>query len=158
LGVLSIRAREIAHAEQHESEAILALHREAGWPGTHVAGEVWVAREAGQVVGSAQLIELEPALVLVDAVVVRANARNRGIGAELMRTVLTRRAAHWWLECRSERVAFYQRLGFAVVNEAEVPSVVKARVGSNHVRPQFFLHGSTIGREVGGRRDCPTSA
>ena len=150
--------REIAYAREDETAAILALHREAGWPGTHVDGEVWVTREAGQLVASAQVIELEPSLVLVDAVVVRTSARNRGIGAELVRAVLASRATHWWLECRRERVAFYQRLGFAVVDEAEVPLVVKAGVGGNHGRRQCFLHGSTISRVGAGDRDSSSSA
>jgi ribosomal protein S18 acetylase RimI-like enzyme len=135
---------EIAPAGPQAHESILALHGEAGWPGTHVDGEVWAAREARQLVGSIQLVALGPALVLVDAVVVRANARNQGIGAELMRTVMATRAAHWWLECRLERVAFYQRLGFVLVNESEVPAIVKARVGGNRARQQRFLYASTI--------------
>jgi N-acetylglutamate synthase-like GNAT family acetyltransferase len=109
-----------------------------------VDGEVWTARLEGQLVGSVQLIELEPTLVLVDAIVVRADARNQGIGDELMRTVLATRATHWWLECRLERVAFYERLGFVVEDQADVPSIVKVRVGSNHARQQQFLHTSTI--------------
>jgi N-acetylglutamate synthase-like GNAT family acetyltransferase len=138
---------EIAPAQQHEIEAILALHHEAGWPVTHVDGEVWVAREAGQLVGSAQFIELGPALILVDAVVVHTDARNRGIGAELVRKALARRAAHWWLECRRERVAFYERLGFSLVDEIEVPPLIKRRIGSNPSRRQHFLHRSTLSRD-----------
>ena len=140
---------EIAVAKPEAYESILELHREAGWPGTHVDGEVWAAYEAGQLVGSAQFIELEPALVLVDAIVVRASARDQGTGAELMRTMLATRPADWWLECRLERVPFYQRLDFRLVDEAEVPAIVKARVGGNPSRPQHFLLRSTIARDDG---------
>jgi predicted N-acetyltransferase YhbS len=136
---------EIAPAEPAELEPILALHREAGWPGTHLEGAVWAAREGGFLVGSAQLVELAPALLLIDAVVVRTGARGRGIGAELVRTVLATRAAQWWLECRLERVAFYQRLGFALVDEPAVPALVRARVGGNRERPQRFLCLATSG-------------
>jgi N-acetylglutamate synthase-like GNAT family acetyltransferase len=144
-----------SHAEPEECEPILALHREAGWPGTHVEGEVWAAHLAGRLVASAQLIEIEPAVVLVDAVVVLAEVRNQGIGAQLMKTVLATRASHWWLECRLERVAFYQRLGFELVGESEVPALVKARVGSNHSRKQQFLHASTAIRESERMSDLP---
>ena len=133
---------EIALAAPDEHAAILALHREAGWPGTHVDGEVWAARAGGSVIASAQLIELAPALILVDALVVRGDARGRGIGAELLRTILATRAAEWWLECRAERIAFYERLGFEVA--ADPPSAVTARVGANATRAQHFLRRSAL--------------
>jgi GNAT superfamily N-acetyltransferase len=133
---------EIALAVPEEHEAILALHREAGWPGTHVDGEVWTARTPAGVVASVQVIGLAPALILVDAIVVRSDVRDRGIGAELLRTVLATRAAEWWLECREERIAFYERLGFE--RSADVPASVTARVGANAVRQQHFLLRSTL--------------
>jgi GNAT superfamily N-acetyltransferase len=130
---------EIARAVPGEHPAILALHREAGWPGTHVDGEVWVVRAGEEVIATAQLIELEPPVILIDAVVVRGSerGRGRGIGTELMRTVLATHAAEWWLECRAERIAFYERLGFELM--AEAPGSVSARVGENATREQHFL-------------------
>ena len=94
--------------------------------------------------GSAQFIELGPALILVDAVVVHT-ARAPGVSARSSCTrPLARRAAHWWLECRRERVAFYERLGFSFVDEIEVPPLIKRRIGSNPSRRQHFLHRSTL--------------
>jgi GNAT superfamily N-acetyltransferase len=130
---------EIARALPGEHAAILALHREAGWPGTNLDGEVWAARAAGELIGSTQLIELAPGLILIDAAVVRAEARGRGIGSEMLRAVLATRSAEWWLECREERVAFYERLGFAVEPQPAVPLPVLARVGANSTRRQYFL-------------------
>jgi N-acetylglutamate synthase-like GNAT family acetyltransferase len=133
---------EIALARPDEHSAILALHREAGWPGTHVDGEVWAVRASGRIIGSAQLIELAPALILVDAVVVAADARGRGIGAELVRALLAPRAAEWWLECRAERIAFYERLGFKLA--ADPHPAVTERVRANTARQQHFLRLSTL--------------
>jgi N-acetylglutamate synthase-like GNAT family acetyltransferase len=130
---------EIARALPGEHAAILELHREAGWPGTQVEGEVWAAQTAGQLVGSIQVIVLAPGLMLIDAVVVRDGARDRGIGAAMVRTVLATRTAEWWLECREERIAFYERLGFAVAPGPAVPPLVLSRVGANTVRSQHFL-------------------
>lgn len=135
---------EISRARPSEHDAILALHREAGWPGTHVDGEVWAARESGAVVGSVQVITLSPGVTLIDAAVVRADARGRRIGADLIDTVLATRAGEWWLECREQRIAFYERLGFAVAHETAVPAIVAARVGVNPNRRQFFLSRSTV--------------
>lgn len=132
-------AIEIARAKPEEYAAILALHREAGWPGTHVDGEVWAVRAGGNLVGGVQLLELAPALILINAAVVRAGARGRGIGAEAMRAVMATRQAEWWLECRQERIAFYVRLGFQVAPSTSVPALVTARVGPNPARPQHFL-------------------
>lgn len=130
---------EITLALPGDHAAILALHREAGWPGTHVEGEVWAVREDGEIAGGVQLLELAPGLVLIDAAVVRADARGRGIGTRMLQTVLATHTAHWWLECRDERIAFYERLGFAVVPTDCVPAVVVVRVGANEARRQFFL-------------------
>lgn len=134
---------EIAHATPGEHAAILELHREAGWPGTHVDGEVWAVREGVEIAGSVQLLELAPGTILIDAAVVRMDARGRGIGTEMLRAVLATREAQWWLECREERIAFYQRLGFQIERDARVPPLVKARVGANGMRRQFFLQRST---------------
>jgi GNAT superfamily N-acetyltransferase len=133
---------EIGLARLGEHAAILALHREAGWPGTHVDGEVWTVHAGDRLVASAQLVELAPPLILVDAVVVAAGERGRGIGTELMRAALATRAAEWWLECRAERMAFYERLGFELAEAP--PAAVAARVGTSATRKQHYLRLSTL--------------
>jgi GNAT superfamily N-acetyltransferase len=134
---------EIAQAAPSDHEAILELHREAGWPGTHVDGEVWAAREGAEILGGVQLLELAPGTILIDAAVVRSTARGRGVGTDMLRRVLATREADWWLECREERIGFYLRLAFHVERDADVPGLVKARVGPNATRRQFFLQRST---------------
>ena len=135
---------EFARATPAEDQAILALHREAGWPGTQLDGEVWTLRESGRLAGSVQLIELAPGLVLIGAVVVGASARGRGIGAEMVQKVLATRRAEWWLECREQRIAFYERLGFTTAPGVEVDQRVRTRVGPNSTRQQHFLRISTL--------------
>ena len=133
---------QLAPATPDEHESILVLHREAGWPDTHLEGEVWVLRDLGGLAGSVQLIELAPDLFLIGAIVVRSDARGRGLGSEMARKVLATRTAEWWLECRQQRVAFYRRLGFAVVAAADVNEHVRARVGPNSAREQNFMRRS----------------
>ena len=137
---------QVAPATREEHEEILALHREAGWPDTHLEGEVWVLRDLGGLAGSIQLIELVSGLILIGAIVVRSDARGRGLGSEIARFVLATRTAEWWLECREQRMAFYGRLGFAVVATAEVNEVVRERVGPNSAREQNFMRRSTSAR------------
>ena len=139
---------QVAPATREEHEEILALHREAGWPDTHLEGEVWVLRDLGGLVGSIQLIELVSGLILIGAIVVRSDARGRGLGSEMARCVLTTRTAEWWLECREQRMAFYGRLGFAVVAAAEVNELVRERVGPNSAREQNFMRRSTSAHAV----------
>ena len=83
-------------------------------------------------------------MILIDAAVVCAPALAvAGSGPSWSRTVLATRAGEWWLECREQRVAFYERLGFAVVRADAVPAIVAARVGANPDRRQCFLRRST---------------
>ena len=122
-----------------DREAILALHREAGWRARDVLGEVLVARLGGTVVGAVHLLRYPPADILVGAIVVRGDVRGRGIGGVLMRVAMTGRPGVWWLECRRERVAFYERLGYALVAETAVAPAVRAAIGSQPSRRQQFM-------------------
>ena len=129
----------IESSRDADRAAILALHREAGWRGGEILGEVLVARLDGAVVGAVHLLRYPPAEILVGAIVVRRWLRGRGTGAALMRAAMTGRAGTWWLECRRERVAFYERLGYALVAEDEVASAVRAAIGAHPSRPQCFM-------------------
>jgi GNAT superfamily N-acetyltransferase len=122
-----------------DAAAILALHHEAGWSTGSVYGDVLVSREGDDVVAAIHLVSFPPHDVLVGAMVVRANRRGRGIGAELMRSAMASTQGVWWLECRRERVAFYRRLGFGLVDEAAVPPDIRATIGVHPSRPQVFM-------------------
>src|SRR5262249_56436636 len=66
-----------------DRDAILALHREAGWRAQEVLGEVLVARLDGRVVGAVHLLGYPPDEILVGAIVVGRRWRGRGIGGAL---------------------------------------------------------------------------
>ena len=78
-------------------------------------------------------------MLFVRAMVVREDARGRGIGARMFTHVMGTRAAAWWLECRSERVAFYSRLGFRVVKEQDIPPSIRELVRRRTDRQQNFM-------------------
>ena len=61
-----------------DGDAILALHREAGWRAEQVLGEVLVARLDGALVGAVHLLRYPPAEILVGALVVHGDRRGRG--------------------------------------------------------------------------------
>jgi N-acetylglutamate synthase-like GNAT family acetyltransferase len=126
-------------ARRDDDDAILALHREAGWSTRSVYGKVAVVREDGEVIGAIHLVAFAPRHVLVGAIVVREDRRGQGLGARLMRAAMAGAPGIWWLECRRERAAFYRRLGFAVVAEAAVPPAIRTTIGTQRSRPQVFM-------------------
>ena len=112
---------EVSPANRSDYETILALHHEAGWIPSRVEGEIWVAWHQRELVGSIQFEEVEPDLLFVRAMVVREASRGRGIGTRMFTEVMATRDADWWLECREERICFYARLGFNVVEQGDRP-------------------------------------
>ncbi len=129
----------IGAARDADADAILALHREAGWSTSVVYGDVLVSRQGDAVVGVVHVVAFPPRDVLVGAMVVRQDRRGRGIGADLMRAAMAAAPGTWWLECRHERIAFYRRLGFDLVDEGAVPRDVRSTVGEHPSRPQWFM-------------------
>ena len=135
-------------ATDEDRPAIAALFREAAWEGDPVFGEAWVAYEGGRVVGTVTVLDAEPGLAFVDAVVVSSDIRRRGVGSEMLAEVLSARDATWWLECREELLPFYTRKGFEV--STEVPSSIRALVPPRTDRAQNFLRrGPGSSRPVG---------
>jgi len=117
-----------------------------GWDVDHVTeGEVFVARQGG-VVGCVRVIEVGAGLFLVDDVMVRADRRGSGLGADLMRAALAERDGTAYLACHPERIAFYTRLGFGEDAPDRLPPPVRdyfRRSGdladSEHAREHHFM-------------------
>ncbi|MDX6407662.1 MAG: Acetyltransferase domain [Gaiellaceae bacterium] len=136
----------VSRAEKSDYEAILALHHDAGWVPSRVEGEVWGAWEGRELVGSVQFEEVGKDFLFVRAMVVRRDSRNRGIGAQMFREVMATRDAEWWLECRQERIRFYSRLGFVVVEQRNIPAAVRQLVRARTDREQFFMQKPRVGQ------------
>lgn len=129
----------MSRANRSDYDDILAMHHEAGWIPSRVTGEVWAAWDQGQLVGSMQFEEIGTDLLFVRAMVVREDLRGRGIGAQMFTEVMGTRDAEWW-RCRKERIRFYSRLGFNLVEQPEVPGAVRELVRARTDREQFFMH------------------
>ena len=54
--------------------------------------------------------------------------------------VMGTRQADWWLECREERIRFYERLGFQIVVELEIPASVRQLVRPRTHRQEHFMN------------------
>ena len=83
-------------------------------------GEVWVTRDDGEVVGAAHGVEVEPGTFYVESALVREDRRGAGIGAELFHAVHAAHPGRVILACHEERIAFYRRLGYDEIVEAEL--------------------------------------
>jgi N-acetylglutamate synthase-like GNAT family acetyltransferase len=134
---------EISPAAAADHDVILDLHHEAGWAQSRVDGEVWVAREDGELVGSLQFEELPSGLLFIRAMVVREASGGRGGGGRMLDEILETRHANWWLECRHERIRFYSRHGFQLVEEQAMPASVRELARPRTDRRQNFMHRET---------------
>lgn len=94
-------------------EDIAALRARAGFT-------AWVAEDGGEVLGIGHGLELEPGEGLIDSIVVRSDARGRGLGKALTAAVLgelfaadMHRVTLNVLATNASAVAAYRRVGFA---------------------------------------------
>jgi N-acetylglutamate synthase-like GNAT family acetyltransferase len=130
----------VAPAPASAYEAILGLHHQAGWNPSRVDGEVWAAWLSDELVASMQFEEVGgPEILFVRAMVVREDLRGGGIGAAMLTRVVATRVAEWWLECRTERIDFYARHGFALVAAEDLPTAIRSLVRTRSDRPQNFM-------------------
>ena len=71
----------VGPAQVADHEAILALHREAGWSTSTVYGDVLIVRAGDRVVAAIHLMAFPSRDFLVIAMVVGGDRRGQGIGA-----------------------------------------------------------------------------
>jgi len=84
-------------------------------------GRWFVARDGGEIVGAIHVAEVDGALYLDDVSVAEAR-RGAGLGSEFVRTLLHDRNVY--LACHDNRIAFYERLGFEVIEQSALPRQV----------------------------------
>ncbi len=143
---------EFRLASGTEAERGRELIAALGWNQDDVgAGDPFVAMDDGIVVGSLRLLDAGERTTYVADVVVREDLRGGGIGSQMMRAAMATRAGDFYLVCHDERVAFYQRLGYADVAKAELPAEVVAAADaegdltSDHDHLHHFMHARPTG-------------
>jgi N-acetylglutamate synthase-like GNAT family acetyltransferase len=87
-------------------------------------GVAFIARQ-GPIVACVRLIEVAPQTVVVEDVVVHAEHRGRGLGAELMRAAMNSRGGTLYLCCHEGALDFYGRIGFGRLDFQELPDIVQ---------------------------------
>jgi len=114
----------ITRATRHDKADVKDLLEGHGWDDSNIdTGTIFMARD-GVVVGCIKIVEVAPQTLVVDDMLVREGRRREGIGADLMRAAMNSRGGTMWLCCHEEPIPFYERFGFALVAEPELPEPV----------------------------------
>ena len=113
---------EFGPAVSEDRSAIEAVLRSNDWDIDELGeGEIFVARDDSEVIGVAHGAEVAAATFYIAAVVVREDRRGKGIGGEMMRALMAAHPGISFLACHDNRVAFYRRLGYELVEESDLP-------------------------------------
>ena len=135
----------ITRASRHDRADIEEFLESEGWTGANLRnGATFFARDGG-VVGCLRLVEVEPRAVVVEDMVVAGARRREGIGRSLMQAAMNSRGGTLYLCCHDEHIAFYEKFGFAQVEEAELPEPVRSYLieagdlPSSEEHPHLFM-------------------
>ena len=132
---------EIAAGTRDDHPAVESLLRASDWGRVDLdQGELLVARDDGEIVGMARLADLGPEGVFVDDLVVAPARRGAKIGSEIMHAALKQWDGPFYLVCHDERVAFYERLGFSLIEEADLPQPVREHAYRTEQLPSHSGH------------------
>ena len=117
---------EFGRARSDELTTVEKLLAENDWGvRTYDSGEWFVARDDRAILSVVHVTDLDGNARYFDDVVTMGEWRGRGIGAQLMHFVMEDREATFYLVCHEPRIPFYERLGFQLIEESEVPEEVR---------------------------------
>jgi N-acetylglutamate synthase-like GNAT family acetyltransferase len=117
----------ITRATRHDRGDIAELLTRNGWDAHADRGTTFFARD-GAVIGCIRLVEVAPATVVVDDMVVDETRRHQGIGSDLMRAAMNSRGGTLYLRCNDEHEPFYARFGFSQISRGELPEAVRTHM------------------------------
>ena len=126
----------VTRATRHDASDIADLLAAHDWPVAEPSsGTFFVARE-GAVVGCVRLWEVAPQTLVVRDVMVAAERRGEGVGAQLMQTAMNSRGGTLYLRCGDGEAPFFERLGFAITKPAELPDEVVAHFDAHGLQSE----------------------
>jgi predicted N-acetyltransferase YhbS len=132
----------ITRATRHDKADVKELFESHGWGNSSVdTGTIFMARD-GLVVGCVKIVEVAPQTLVVDDMLVREGRRGEGIGADLMRAAMNSRGGTMWLCCHEELIAFYERFGFTLIPDSDLPEQVVDYLKSvdDYPAPEGHVH------------------
>lgn len=105
----------ITRGTRHDKDDIRDLLATREWDNADLnEGKSFLARD-GKVIGHVRVVEVEPAVVVVDDVMVAEDRRGNGIGTDLMKAAMLAQGGTMYCCCHEDRIAFYERLGFSLL-------------------------------------------
>lgn len=87
----------------------------------------WIAEHDGEVVGIGQ-VRPYPNCRELGSLVVRADYRGRGVGAQIVQTLLEQEKGTVYLECELHNEAFYNRFGFRRIPRLQAPMPLRLKL------------------------------
>ena len=109
-----------------ERPAVAALMATNSWEDDRLDfGEVWVARDDGEVIGVVHGVPVEPGTYYVESALLREDRRGAGIGADLFRALHATHSGEVILACHDNRIPFYERLGYEVIDASDLAQPVR---------------------------------
>jgi N-acetylglutamate synthase-like GNAT family acetyltransferase len=131
----------ITRVSRHDRSDLEEFFKAHDWDGPHLdKGVGFIARDGG-IVGTLRLIEVEPNVAVIEDVVVKADRRGSGIGAQLMQAAMNSRGGRLLLCCHPERIAFYERQGFSEAPFEELPASARAFFEADGAAPHQVEEG-----------------
>jgi N-acetylglutamate synthase-like GNAT family acetyltransferase len=119
----------IARGDADDLPEVRSLLATRGWDEDFDLGRgpVYIARDQ-KVIGCLQIIIVSRGLAVVDLMLVDESTRRKGVGTALISVASANHPGKLYLSCREDAVAFYERLGFALVPGGidQAPEPVKA--------------------------------
>jgi N-acetylglutamate synthase-like GNAT family acetyltransferase len=118
---------EIRQAGPDDLERIVDLLKTRGWDDSSTFDrQTWfLAESESEVIGCAQLVEVEPGQCVVDQVLVHEGHRGKGVGRALIAEVMRNRTGATYLCCHEERLAFYGHFGFSDLGYDNAPKAIR---------------------------------
>jgi N-acetylglutamate synthase-like GNAT family acetyltransferase len=114
----------ITRASRHDKSDLQEFYEANDWDfGDLSEGVAFIARE-GKIIAAIRLIEVAPATVVIDDVLVKEDKRGTGLGRGIMQAAMNGRAGTLYLACHDDKIGFYERFGFALVDKDALPEAV----------------------------------
>jgi N-acetylglutamate synthase-like GNAT family acetyltransferase len=122
----------ITRATRHDKEDLIEFLKQGDWQDAPVeAGTAFIARDGG-IVGSVRLVETAPQTVIIEEMLVHEDRRGEGIGRQVLQAAMNSRGGKLFLCCHDDVIAFYEKLGFSLIEFEDQP---------HEVQDYFKAHG-----------------
>ncbi|HWL66654.1 MAG TPA: GNAT family N-acetyltransferase [Actinomycetota bacterium] len=131
----------ITRASRRETSDLEEFFKEEEWDDPVLdKGIAFIAR-AGKIIGNVRLIEVDTNVLVIEDILVSKDRRGDRIGTQLVQAAMNSRGGKLYLACHDERLNWYGRLGFTVVDFDALPEPVKTFYEETKAAPHQLPEG-----------------